>query len=447
MLSFLKKLLFILLISLLFSNSNAKSSEIIRDSEIEFELENVANDLAKAAKYNSYIKVRIVLDPNFNAFVVGDDTIYLNSGLLIGAKSIEEIIGVMAHELGHIVSGHIFLRSEDFKNANYASVLSAAAAVALAAGGATDAALGIMIGGSDQGKRKFFKSSRDKEAVADEWALKLLKKINVSNQGLVELMRKLASQKQLQSNSRLSYYTTHPDIISRISIFEDDISNPKQNNSYLNTTKKRSFESLIVKLISFTSDPKKLINEDVKTNLQNTKPSKNLVKYSKSIAFYRIGNLKKAHQLMKELINIEPQNPFFHEFLGDIYFSLGNLDNSINSYQKSLSLRPKNTLVMLSLGKSLMSKKEKQSLNEAVKILEKVMFKEPNWSVVKRQLAIAYGVNGDLANADILLAEEAIILGKKKQAVNFAKKVLKYKNLPIDIKIKAEDIIFFYGNN
>ena len=73
--------------------------------------------------------------------------------------------------------------------------------------------------------------------------------------------------------------------------------------------------------------------------------------------------------------------------------------------------------------------------------------RDRNWSLAKRQLAIAYGRSGKLANADFVLAEDAILRGKIKEGINFAKRALKHSNIPADIRIKAEDIIFFYNKN
>ena len=303
--------------------SNSYSLNIIRDSEIETELEEIANILVKKTNYKNRIKVRVVLDNSYNAFVIGDDTIYLNSGLLTKAHSIEEIIGIMAHELGHIISGHVFLKSEDFKNVAYTSLLSAAAAIALASGGSSEAALGIMIGGSDQGKKRFFKSSRNKEAVADEWAVKLLREIKVSNDGLVKLLRRLSSKNQLYSSSKFSYYSTHPDVLSRISIFEQGSEKNIQDNSFLTKERKLKFYSLIVKIISYTGNPKELVEKDFQTNLNKENIPQDLVKYSRAIANFRLGNLDYSRKLIKELINLYPQNPYFYEFLGDINFSCG----------------------------------------------------------------------------------------------------------------------------
>ena len=427
--------------------SNSYSLNIIRDSEIETELEEIANILVEKTNYKNRIKVRVVLDNSYNAFVIGDDTIYLNSGLLTKAHSIEEIIGIMAHELGHIISGHVFLKSEDFKNVAYTSLLSAAAAIALASGGSSEAALGIMIGGSDQGKKRFFKSSRNKEAVADEWAVKLLREIKVSNDGLVKLLRRLSSKNQLYSSSKFSYYSTHPDVLSRISIFEQGSEKNIQDNSFLTKERKLKFYSLIVKIISFTGNPKDLVEKDFQTNLNKENIPQDLVKYSRAIANFRLGNLDYSRKLIKELINFYPQNPYFYEFLGDINFSSGKFDLSIKNYKKSLKIKPDNTLVLFNLGKCLSSKKSKEEIYESISVLEKVVTKEPNWSLAKRQLAIAYGRSGKLANADFVLAEDAILRGEIKEGINFARRALKHSNIPADIRIKAEDIIFFYNKN
>ena len=119
----------------------------------------------------------------------------------------------------------------------------------------------------------------------------------------------------------------------------------------------------------------------------------------------------------------------------------------MKNYKKSLKIKPNNTLVLFNLGKCLSSKKSKEEIYESISVLEKVVTKEPNWSLAKRQLAIAYGRSGKLANADFVLAEDAILRGKIKEGINFAKRALKHSNIPADIRIKAEDIIFFYNKN
>ena len=93
----------------------------------------------------------------------------------------EEILGVIAHELGHLKAGHVPRRGEALRDAGTAGPLAAITALALAAGGApSDAAVGVMVGGTDQAKRKLLRSFRYDEAVADELGLDYLEKAGIS---------------------------------------------------------------------------------------------------------------------------------------------------------------------------------------------------------------------------------------------------------------------------
>ena len=139
--------------------------------------------LLKAQTTTNSISVRIILDPVYNAFVAGERIIYLHSGLILSAKSAEEIIGVMAHEIGHIKAGHVQRRDASIADANSASALAALAAIAVAAGGGGNAAVGVLIGGQDQVARQLLQTSRNDEAVADEIGLSLLEKSGISANG------------------------------------------------------------------------------------------------------------------------------------------------------------------------------------------------------------------------------------------------------------------------
>ena len=125
---------------------------LIRDTELETGLQNLAAPLMRAAGYTpDAISIRIIIDSSYNAFVAGERVIYIHSGLLLNAQSPEEILGVIAHELGHLKAGHVPRRGEALRDAGTAGTLAAIAALALAAGGApNDAAVGVMVGGTDR---------------------------------------------------------------------------------------------------------------------------------------------------------------------------------------------------------------------------------------------------------------------------------------------------------
>ena len=204
---------------LFFLQSSASADRLIRDTEIETVFQNAVQLMAEEAGFPDGINIRIVLDPSYNAFVAGGRTVYIHSGLLLSARSAEEILGVIAHEIGHLAAGHAPLRQEAVNDAKLATALTALATAAMAATGPTDAALGVAIGGTDRAKRQYLSTSRKDESVADEWALRLLDKAGISSYGLADFMRRQASQRMLPENRLNEYYTTHPGAKERLATF------------------------------------------------------------------------------------------------------------------------------------------------------------------------------------------------------------------------------------
>ena len=200
------------------------SAGLIRDTELEHGFSELVKEMAAKAGFPDGVEIRLVMDNRYNAFVAGGKTIYVHSGLLLEARSAEEILGVIAHEIGHLAAGHVPLRSEDIKNAGVANALTAIAAAAVAAAGSSDAALGVLIGGTDQTKRLYLSASRNDEAVADGWAVKLLDHAGISSSGLANLMRRMASQRALPETRQASYYRSHPGANDRVALFEDHLS-------------------------------------------------------------------------------------------------------------------------------------------------------------------------------------------------------------------------------
>ena len=210
---------------LFLSLSTAACASLIRDTELETGLQKLMAPLVAAAGYSANsIAIRIIIDPSYNAFVAGKQIIYINSGLLLNANSAEEIIGVMAHEIGHLKAGHVPRRDAAIAVANSANALTALAAIAVAAGGGGDAAAGVLIGGQDQVTRKLLQTIRYDEAVADEIGLYLLEKAGITADGLRDMMQRMAAQRALPESRQSRYYQTHPDAAERLRIYQDHVS-------------------------------------------------------------------------------------------------------------------------------------------------------------------------------------------------------------------------------
>ena len=424
---------------LLMSLPTATYASMVRDTELESTLQKLMAPLLKAANYppNS-IAIRIIIDPDYNAFVAGEQIIYLHSGLILNAESVEEIVGVLAHEIGHIKAGHVQRRDAVIADANSASTLAALAAIAVAAGGGGDVAAGVLIGGQDQVTRKLLQTSRHDEAVADEIGLSLLKKSGISANGLRNMMQRMAAQRALPESRQSRYYQTHPDAAERLSVYLDHFSRQTGRTTPISSKILALMDRVETKLRAYVEAPQSVLQQfDDAGSLNHL--------YAKSIALYRRGELEAAIRVIDNLIKMTPRDAFFHELRGDILMSKAEPGKAAQAYKQAISFRPDSPQILLNYGRALIANGRPLDLTNAISALEQARDGEPDWAFVHRQLAIAYGRAGQLSDADITLADEALMIGDTQQAINMAKRSLTHGIVRDEIKNRANDILYRYG--
>ena len=436
--SFLRKLALISLFSITIAQSALAG--LIRDTELETGLQTLAAPLMRAAGYApDAISIRIIIDSSYNAFVAGERVIYIHSGLLLNAQSAEEILGVIAHEIGHLKAGHVPRRDEALRDAGTAGTLAAIAALALAAGGASsDAAFGVMVGGTDQAKRKMLRSFRYDEAVADELGLDYLDKAGISSAGLEQMMRRMAAQRALPESRQSQYYQTHPDSAQRLAVYQDHALQDGHKSASLLADDTNLMNRLVAKLRAYSEPTQSVLRQTAKTDSADAI-------YSQAIAQYRRGDLAAAITLMDQLSAAHPADPFYHEFRGDILLSMAKPEAAAAAYETALTFRPNSPQILVNLGRALIATNNKMRLLRAIEAISAAQKTEPKWAFIRRQLAIAYGRSGDIAAADLALAEEALLLGDDQQAVRMAKRVLADDRLKDDLRNRANDILFRFG--
>ncbi len=413
---------------------------LIRDTELETGLQTLAAPLMRAAGYTpETISIRVVIDSSYNAFVAGERVIYIHSGLLLNAQSTEEVLGVIAHELGHLKAGHVPRRDEALRDAGTAGTLAAIAALALAAGGApNDAAVGVMVGGADQAKRKMFRSFRYDEAVADELGLDYLNKAGISSAGLEQMMRRIAAQRALPESRQSQYYQTHPNSAQRLAVYQDHARQNGHKSTPLSARDTNLMKRLVAKLRAYSEPVHSVLRQTAKTDSADAI-------YSHAIAQYRRGDLAAAITLLDQLCAAHPNDAFYHEFRGDILLSMAKAEAAAAAYETALRFRPDSPQILVNLGRALIATNDKKRLPRAIEAISAAQKTQPKWAFIRRQLAIAYGRNGDIAAADLTLAEEALLLGDDEQAVRMAKRVLADDRLKDDLRNRANDILFHFG--
>src|ERR1017187_4515843 len=153
----------------------AQDINILRDTETEEMLKSYEQPLAKAAGLDpGAVRVWLVGDNEVNAFVAEGQNMFILSGIILYVKAPNELIGVMAHETGHIKAGHLIRGEYGMEKAAIPMLLSMIVGIAAALAGAGQAGMVLMGAGQAIAQAQMNQFTRVQESTADQIAMQLL---------------------------------------------------------------------------------------------------------------------------------------------------------------------------------------------------------------------------------------------------------------------------------
>lgn len=389
-------------------SAHARTASLIRDAEIENTIRIYATPVFKAAGLDPRsVNIYIVKDNSLNAFVAGGQNLFIHTGLLMRSTSASQIIGVIAHETGHIAGGHLSRIQDALSTSSIPSILSfiLGGAAALATGrGELGAA--IVSAGSSIGMRNFLSYSRGEEASADHAALKFLDGTQQSAQGLLEFMKVLEDQDLLSTNNQDPYVLSHPISSDRVRTIEHHVEISPYSNAPIPTDYVKMHARMKAKLMAFIASPGRTLRmyKESDQSLES--------RYARTIAYYRKADLNTAIPLLDQLIAENPSDPYFIELRGQILFENGKIDAALPDYQKASDLLPDSAVIRKELAYAQIESGRSELLKPAIANLRMALAKEPKSSGSWHQLAIAYGRVGEKGRSSLALAEEALLNGK-----------------------------------
>jgi predicted Zn-dependent protease len=405
----------------------------IRDQETEDALQLFSRPIFQQAGLSpSAVRFILVEDDSLNAFVAGGQNIFIHTGLLLETTDIAELLGVIAHETGHIASGHLFRTQMAVDDITMQSMLISILGLAAAIGaGSGDAAGAAMSAGSTFAQRSFFKHSRVQESAADQSGVRYLKDAHLPLEGFLSFMGKLSSQELLPESQQSEYVRTHPLTRDRIDFLQTTVDGQRAKGQ-VPPEWIDAHERLRAKLYGYLF-PERAINNtgaDIAS------------RYGRTIALYRRGRTAEALAETDKLIAAENKNPWFYELKGQILFENGNVSEAVAPYKNAVTYAPHSGLLRQAYAHALLeSKGDDKALQEAVEQLKTSLRTEPYQARTHRLLATAYGRLGDKGMSHLHLAEEAYI----RRNLSFARReiVLAQKTLPKNSPawLRAEDIM------
>ncbi|MCW9033861.1 MAG: M48 family metalloprotease [Rhodospirillales bacterium] len=417
------------------SPSIAKGPSLIRDAEIENTIRAYATPLFLAADLDPQaIKVHLINDNSLNAFVANGLNMFINTGLLMKSSSPSEVIGVIAHETGHILGGHLVQRSQAVKDAASYNILGYVLGGLAVAGGRSDVGAAVIKGSQAAGITAFLNYNRSQESAADQSAVRLLEATKQTAKGLKTFMEILADQELLSSQYQSPYIRTHPISRHRIDFFEEHLRKSKYADAPDNPKFIELNLRMQAKLKAFIEPPKRTL----RTYKESDKTI--VARYARAIAYYKSTNLEKALPLIESLIKEEPQNPYFRELKGQMLFENGRVVEALAPYQTAAKYAPKSALILVDLARVKLELDEPDYLQSAMKNLQNALRYEPHSSFAWRQLAIAAGRSGLQGITSLAMTEEAFLQGRKNDARYHASQADKYLKRGSREWLRVQDI-------
>ena len=394
---------------------NAYSVGIIRDSEVEAIVKELAQPLFSAANIDGErIKVFIVNDNSINAFVVNNNSIFIHLGLLQYSTKPYILLGILAHEIAHISAGHILQMGGAINYFQSIAMISYMIGLASTIMINPQLATAILLSGVSISSRLFFNYSQEQENMADSYALRYLDEAGYDNSGMKEIFDYF---KSIEHENTDTYFRTHP--LSNKRVFAVQSYKVKNNVKPLSPEKLLKFERMVAKLDSFFTSMHVLSNKYEK--------NQKLAEYVDAIFYYRKGKVDEAIDKVNSLIQISRDDPYLYELKAEMLYKSGRLGEAIKAYEESLKYLSDNDsyLVKLALSHTLLLQND---CKKAIFYLEQILNTEPNNAFVWKYLSAAYKRDNNMAMCYFALTKKACIEGKLKKFIKYAE--LAVKTLP-----------------
>jgi predicted Zn-dependent protease len=210
------------------SQEPAKGPPVLRDTETEQLLREYTRPILKVAGLEKQnIQMVIINDPSFNAFVADGRRIFVNYGAILQSETPNQLIGVLAHETGHLAGGHLARLRERLAQAQtqmiIAMLLGAGAIVAGSSRGSTglaDAGAAAMAGPGEMIRRSLLSYQRQQEESADKAGVKFLTETGQSPKGMYETFKRLTDQTLFAAYGADPYLQSHPMPAERVEALE-----------------------------------------------------------------------------------------------------------------------------------------------------------------------------------------------------------------------------------
>lgn len=425
------------------TQSFAQGVPVVRDAEIEALVRDYSRPIFSAAGLSKAgIQIVLVNDKSFNAFVAGR-RMFINTGALMQSETPNEIIGVIAHEAGHLAGGHQQrLRDQLERAKTMAIIASLLGAGAIVAGGASDnrglagAGIGLATGGGEVARRSLLSYQRGEEMAADRSAITYLDKTGQSGKGMLRTFQRFQSALSLSGAKVDPYRVSHPMPQDRISNLQTLIEKSPHYGKADSEALQQRHDMARFKIAAYTD------GQAAASRMIAKSPGTLAAKYGDAQITYLYGNLRSAQSKADALVKAQPSNPYFQELRGDILMKAGKPKEAAAAYGKAIQLdKAKSGLLPVMQGQALLAIGTPEAIKQAVGLINKGLERDRENISAYRYLAQAQGLLGNVGEAELATAEGYYYSGGYRDAAIFAARAQTRLKPNSPAWTRAQDII------
>lgn len=412
---------------------------ILRDAETESLFRDMAKPIVIAAGLDPRnVQIVLIGDPEINAFVAGGQTVYIHTGLILAADNINQVQGVVAHEIGHITGGHAVRFGEGMKAATGITLLSLLLGVAAMAAGGGEAGMGIISAGQQAAMGKFLAFSRNQEASADAAGVSFLNKAGISGKGMLDFFGKLRKEEYRLSSSYADtdpYAQTHPMSADRQATLEHDIKASPAWGAKTDPALDVRFQRVKAKLAGYVQEPEQTFREYPESDHSL------YASYARAYAWHHAAYPDKANAEIDRLIAAAPHDPYFLELKGQILLESGKPRDALPALREAVQQSNNEPLIAALFGHALIATEDPANFDEARKVLRLTVQRDNENPDAWYQLGIIYEHDGDHARAALATAERYNLEGVPQLALGPAQAAV--AGLPPGTPdwLRAQDIV------
>lgn len=420
---------------------------VLRDTETEQLLREYTRPILRVAGLEKQnIQIVIINDSSFNAFVADGRRIFVNYGAIMQSETPNQLIGVLAHETGHLAGGHLAKMREQLASAQTQMIIAmllGAGALAVGASrgsssgnnGLANAGAAAIAGPQEMIRRSLLSYQRQQEENADRAGVKFLTATQQSPKGMYETFKRFTSESLFAARGADPYLQSHPMPAERVAALQEFASSSPYWDKKDDPALQLRHDMVRAKISAFMERQETVYRRYPLTN--DSLPAR----YARAISTYLHGDLRSALTQIDALIAVQPNNPYFYEVRGQALLESGKPADAIAPLRKAVALSNNAALIEMLLGQALVGTDNKAYTDDAIRILRAVVAREPEAPIGYTQLAMAYGRKGDYAEADLASAQAAYLRGDNKTARELATRAKTRFAIGTPGWVKADDIV------